>query len=51
MEDYKVHFRHLMLFFYHKGKNASQATKKKCAVYGDRTLADRTVWKQFAKSW
>ncbi|KAL6418134.1 hypothetical protein ACFW04_012316 [Cataglyphis niger] len=28
MEENKVHFRHLMLFFYRKGKNATQAANK-----------------------
>jgi len=41
----KVHFRHLMLFFYQKGKNATQATNKICAVYGESAVAERTVRK------
>jgi len=48
LEENKVHFRHLMLFFYRKGKNAIQAAKI-CAVYGKGAVADRTVWKWFAK--
>jgi len=28
LEENKVHFRHLMLFFYRKGKNATQAANK-----------------------
>lgn len=44
-----MHFRHLMLFFYRKGKNATQATNKICAVYGEGALAERTVRKWFAK--
>jgi len=28
MEENKVHFRHLTLFFYRKGKNATQAANK-----------------------
>jgi len=47
MEENKVHFRHLMLFFYWKGKNAIQAANKICAVYGD-AVAERTVRKWFA---
>jgi len=43
MEENKVHFRHLMLFFYWKGKNAIQAANKICAVYGD-AVAERTVF-------
>jgi len=42
MEE-KVHFRHLMLFFYRKGKNATQVANKICAVYGEGAVAERTV--------
>jgi len=40
-------FRHLMLFFYQKGKNAIQAANKICAVYGKD--AERTMRKWFAR--
>jgi len=49
MEENKVHFRHLMLFFYRKGKNATQVANKICAVYGEGAAAKRTVRKWFAK--
>jgi len=49
MEENKVHFRHLMLFFYQKGKNATQAANKICAVYGEGAVAERTVRKWFAR--
>ncbi|RLU19787.1 hypothetical protein DMN91_008346 [Ooceraea biroi] len=49
MEENKEHFRHLMLFYYRKGKNASQATNSICSVYGEGALAERTVRKWFAK--
>ena len=42
-----MHFRHLMLFFYRKGKNATQAANKICAVYS--AVAERTVRKWFAR--
>ncbi|XP_011064497.1 PREDICTED: trichohyalin [Acromyrmex echinatior] len=45
MEENKVHFRHFMLFFYWKGKNATQAANKICAVYGEGAVAERTVRK------
>jgi len=45
MEENKVHFRHLMLFFYRKGKNATQAANKICAVYGEGAVGERTVRK------
>jgi len=43
MEENKIYFRHLMLFFYYlmlsfKGKNATQATNKICAVYGEEEI-------------
>jgi len=41
MEENKVHFRHLMLFFYRKGKNIIQAANKICAVYGEGAVAER----------
>ncbi|XP_017795782.1 PREDICTED: histone-lysine N-methyltransferase SETMAR-like [Habropoda laboriosa] len=49
MEANKVHYRHLMLFFYRKGKYATQATNKICAVYGEGAVADRTVRKWSAR--
>ena len=49
MEESKVHFKHLMLFFYRKGKNATQAANKICAVYGEGAIAERTVRKWFAR--
>ncbi|CAK9808456.1 Histone-lysine N-methyltransferase SETMAR [Anthophora quadrimaculata] len=45
----KVHYRHLMLFFFRKGKNATQAANKICAVYGESAVAERTVRKWFAR--
>lgn len=45
----KVHYRHLMLFFFRKGKNATQAANKICAVYGEGAVAERTVRKWFAR--
>ncbi|KAK6037633.1 hypothetical protein COOONC_24862 [Cooperia oncophora] len=38
MEHQKEHFRHILLFYFRKGKNASQAHKKLCAVYGDEAF-------------
>jgi len=49
MEENKVHFRHLMLFFYRKDKNATQAANKICAVYGEGAVGERTVRKWFAR--
>ncbi|GFU35990.1 histone-lysine N-methyltransferase SETMAR [Trichonephila clavipes] len=35
MESDKQHFRHILLFYYRKGKNAVQARKKLTDVYGE----------------
>jgi len=40
-----MHFRHLMLFFYWKGKNVTQAANKICALYDEGAVAERTVRK------
>ena len=39
MEDQKQHFRHILLSYYRKGKNAVQARRKLCAR---RRCIDRT---------
>ncbi|GFV91594.1 histone-lysine N-methyltransferase SETMAR [Trichonephila clavipes] len=38
MESDKQHFRHILLFYYRKGKNAVQARKKLTDVYGEGVL-------------
>ena len=49
MEENKIHFRHLMLFYYQKSKNVTQTTNKIYAVYGESVLVERTIRKWFAK--
>ena len=49
MEYQKEHFRHILLFYFRKGKNASQAHKKVCAVYGDEALKERQCQNWFSK--
>ncbi|GFV48376.1 histone-lysine N-methyltransferase SETMAR [Trichonephila clavipes] len=49
MENQKEHFRHILLFYFRKGKNASQAHKKLCAVYGDEALKERQCQNWFAE--
>ena len=34
MEEKKQHFRHIMLYYFKKGKNATETHKKICAVCG-----------------
>ena len=47
----KQHFRHIMLYYFKKGKNTTETQKKKkvCAVYGEGAVTDRTCQKWFAK--
>ena len=49
MEENKVHFRYLMLFYYRKSKSTTQAINKICTVYKESALAKRIVRKWFAK--
>ena len=37
MECKNEHFRHILVSYFRKGKNAAQATKKLRDVYGDET--------------
>ena len=48
MENQKD-YRHILLFYFRKGKNASQAHKKLCAVYGDEALKERQCQNWFDK--
>ena len=45
----KQHFRHIMLHYFEKGKNATEMQKKICAVFGEGAVTDRTCQKWFAK--
>ncbi|KOX70315.1 Histone-lysine N-methyltransferase SETMAR [Melipona quadrifasciata] len=49
MEEQDAHFRHILLYYFRKGKNASQAHKKLCAVYGNEALKERQCQNWFAK--
>ncbi|GFW21074.1 histone-lysine N-methyltransferase SETMAR [Trichonephila clavipes] len=49
MESDKQHFRHILLFYYRKGKNAVQARKKLTDVYGEGVLTVRQCQNCFAK--
>ena len=49
MEEKKQHFRHIMLYYFKKGKNATETQKKICAVYGEGAVTDQTCQKWFAK--
>ena len=41
----KIHCKQLMLFFYWKGKNATQMANKICAVYGEIPVVEKSVRK------
>uniref|UniRef100_V9IC99 Histone-lysine N-methyltransferase SETMAR n=1 Tax=Apis cerana TaxID=7461 RepID=V9IC99_APICE len=49
MQDQKEHFRHILLFYYRKGKNAVQARKKLCEIYGEGILTVRQCQNWFSK--
>ena len=49
MEGKKQHFWHIILYYFRKGKNATEMQKTIGAVYGEGAGTDRTCQKWFAK--
>lgn len=49
MECKNEHFRHMLLFYFRKGKNAVQVAKKLRDVYGDEALKKRQCRNWFEK--
>ena len=43
------HFRHILLYYFRKGKNAAQAAKKLRDVYREEALKDRQSRNWFGK--
>ena len=49
MECKNEHFRHILLFYFLKGKNPAQAAKKLLDVYSEDALKDRQCRNWFDK--
>ena len=49
MECKNENFRHILLIYFRKGKNAVQAAKKLRDAYGEEALKDRQYQNQFDK--
>ena len=49
MEENKQHFWHIMLYYFKKGKDATETQKKICAVYEEGAVTDRMGQKWFVK--
>ena len=49
MEEKKQHFWHIILYYFKKGKNATETHNKICAVYGEGAVTDWMCQKLFAK--
>lgn len=49
MEPTKEHFRHILLYYFRKGKNAAQVAKKLRDVYGDKALKETQCQSWFVK--
>ena len=51
MEDQNLHYRHVVLFYFKKGKNASQAWNRVCSGYGKDVvslhISQKMIWKIF----
>jgi len=45
----KVHLRHILLFFFKKDKNAVEAQREICDVYGEDSIKERMCQKWFGK--
>ena len=49
MECKNEHFRHILLFYFRKGKNAAHVAKKLRDVYAEEALKDRQCRNWFYK--
>ena len=49
MEILDGHFRHILLYYFRKGKNALQARKKLYDVYGEKSLTESQCQNWFVR--
>ena len=49
MEANIQHFQYIMLYYFTKGKNATEMQRKMCAVHGEGAVTDRTCQKWFVR--
>ena len=49
MEEDTQHCRHIVLYYFKKGKNTTETQKKICAVCGEGAVTDQICQKRFAK--
>ena len=49
MEENAQHFWHILLYYFKKGKNATETQKKICVVDGEGAVTDQTCQKWFVK--
>ena len=49
MEENMQCFWPVILYYFKKGKNATETQNKTCAVYGEGAVTDRTCQKRFVK--
>jgi len=51
MDNENLHYRHINLFYFKKGKNASKTCNKLCSVYGKDAVTTRIGRKWFEQFW
>ena len=49
MEQNREKIRHILQYYYDKGKNPSRAANKNCAVYGPDTVSISTAQRWFQR--
>ena len=49
MEENKLHFLHIMLYYSKKGKDTTETQEKTCAVCGEGAVSDWPCQKRFEK--